>query len=649
MESAKLYRLEVAPLVILPLTRAPFFSYLSSSPVTIGSYINIPFGKRSIEGIVFSCVPLPGKPPVWMKFADKIIEEKFLTYEQLALAKYVSEEYFTPLGKTLKHFLPRRAKARKKNGQSVLQTKKLQATKSETHILKKFTATPNNSVLFIDMFSVENPKRLFVCLAKKISSQKQQALFLVPETTLLPELEAAFLKYFPPEKIAVLGSQLSAGKYFETWEKIRSGEANIILSTRQGLFAPFRNLGLVIVLEEQDESYKQWDMSPRYESKRVAEYLAKLHNAKFLLSSGTPGMESYYNLKKKKYVSLSPLSRTKTLGENMEIVNLRLERFKKNYSPFSRSLTDAIREALGKQKQVLLYIHRRGMNAFSVCENCKNIFRCPKSWHALTSGKDGAFRCLSCGYKTGSFPNCPHCGHLSFKHIGFGTERVEREAAKLFPYSKIFRADRSTLRTFKDIKRLYEKISRGEIDILVGTRMILKGPTLPKLALVGMIDADSLLAFPDFRADEKLFHILARAAKQAKVIVQTFNPENAFFQKISRLDAKMFAEQILEEREALFYPPFSRLVSIAVQGKTEKETVTTASEVHKSLKNILPKRDALYRLSSPQPAHKNLSRKIFESSMLLRIPNESLPANIKLWLRKNNTSFIIDVDPLSSF
>lgn len=658
MKSAKkLYRLEVAPLIILPLERAPFFSYLSFSPIACGSYVSIPFGKRTITGVVFSCaVPLPGKAPVWMKFINKVIEKEFLTQEQLELANYISEEYFTPLGKTLKHFLPRRAKTRKKNQKHSPQTiKKLRTTKEEAGILKSFAVSKNNFPLFIPLkakhlTSIENSYNIFAHLAKKIISQKQQILFLVPETMLLPELEAFFLQYFPMKKIAVLQSQLGTGLYFETWERIRSGEANIIISTRQGLFAPFKNLRLLVLLEEQDESYKQWDMSPRYNSKRVAERLAALHKAKFILASGTPSIESRYYIKQKRYIPLIPLSRTKALGEVIEIVNLRLERFKKNYSPFSRLLIDAVRETLNKKKQILIYIHRQGMSAFSVCENCKNIFRCPKSGHILTNTKDGAFRCLSCGYKTNSFPNCPHCGHLSFKHIGFGAERVEREALKLFPHSKIFRADRSTMRTFKDAKQLYEKICLNKVDILIGTQMVLKGPTLPKLALIGMIDADGLLSFPDFRSDEKLLHILTRAVKQTRTVVQTFHPENDFFQMLSNLDSEALAKQMLAERESLFYPPFARLILIACERKTEEQVRMEIQTIYESLKTFLSKNNILHRLSPPQPPQKKSARDVFRSVLLLRISTEqSLTENVRLFLRKISTSCIIDVDPISFF
>lgn len=658
MKPSELYRLEIAPLVILPLGRSPLFSYLSSTIVSPGSYVSIPFGQRTIEGVVFDCAPLPGPAPHWMKFVGATIEEAFLTQEQRVLAEYISDEYFTPLGRTLRHFLPKRTQSRKKKIASQADIETLRATKEESAILKTFSSLPEKALSVLDTAAVTDPKRLLALLAKKICSKKQQALFLVPEIMLLPGLEAAFAKYFPAEKFVVLHSQLSDGPYFEAWEKIRSGEAEIILSTRQGLFAPFKTLGLVALLEEQDESYKQWDASPRYDGKRVAGYLAFLHNAPFILTSGTPSIETRHHLKEKRFVPLTPLTRVPALAGAFEIVNLRLERFRKNYSPLSQALIDAMGQTLRAKKQVLLYIHRQGMNAFSVCENCKNIFRCPESGHALTGNKDGTFRCLACNYKTGSFPSCPSCGHLSFRGIGFGTERIEREVMKLFPGARVFRADGSTMRTPGSAEKLYEAASQNRIDVLIGTQMILKDPGLPKLALIGMIDADSLLSFPDFRADEKLSHLLSRAVKQTSlsagtsqkgnIIIQTFHPESTFFQRMASLDSEAFSQQILNEREDLFYPPFSRLISLVCQEKTAEATDAAAHALYLSLTELLPKGNRQYRLNAPQPAKSRQNQAVFESSILLRIPaGKPLEKNVDLFLRKASASVIIDVDPLS--
>ena len=658
MSSSKLYRLEIAPLVILPLGRSPFFSYLSHLPLACGSYVSISFGNRTIEGVVFDVAPLPGQAPHWMKFVGATIEDAFLTDEQRALAEYISDEYFTPLGRTLKHFLPKRTQSRKKKSASTPLAETLRATKEESLILKAFGSLTEKTPGALDTTATADPKRLFALLAKKVCGKKQQTLFLVPEIILLPGLEAVFAKYFPPEKFVVLHSQLSDGPYFEAWEKIRSGEAEIILATRQGLFAPFKKLGLVMLLEEQDESYKQWDMSPRYDGKRVAEYLALLHKAPLVLASGTPSIETRHHLKDGRYIPLTPLVCVPPLTNAFEIVNLRLERFRKNYSPLSQALIDAMGQTLREKKQILLYIHRQGMNAFSVCENCKNIFRCPESGHALTGNKDGTFRCLACGYKTGSFPSCSSCGHLSFRGIGFGTERIEREVMKLFPGARVFRADGSTMRTPGSAEKLHEAASQNRIDVLIGTQMILKDPGLPKLALIGMIDADSLLSFPDFRADEKLFHLLSRAVKQTsvsegmpqkgKIVIQTFHPESTFFQRMANLDSEAFSQQILNEREDLYYPPFSRLISIVCQEKSAEATDASVHALYLALTELLPKGDRQYRLIAPQPAKSRPNQSVFESALLLRVPaGKPLDKNINLFLRKASASSIIDVDPLS--
>ena len=659
MKTSELYRIEVAPLLILPIGKSPLFSYLSKEPIALGSLVAISFGKRSLEGVVYGIAPLPGKAPTWMKFISSVIDEKSLTENQLALTRYVSEEYFTSLGKTLKHFLPKRV-IRKKKQKNTRHDKKvvLRLHKNDSALLKKFLASKRETVSYLNLYTLQNQVQFFSQLVKKGATKHEQTLILVPEIALLPSLEALFSEYLPKEEIAVLHSKLAPSVSFEAWEKIRFGKASVILATRQGLFAPFHTLGTIVVLEEQDEGYKQWNMSPRYDGRCIARKLALLSQAKLLLASGVLGIDSLYRIKKKEYVLLDPLVTLPPLAQSLRIVNLRLERFRKNYSPLSQELITALEETRIRGEQALLYIHRQGMNAFSVCENCKNIFRCPKSGHILSSTQDGTFRCLSCSYKTGSFPSCPHCGHLTFRSVGFGTERVEREVKKLFPGACVFRVDGTTMRTEKNIQKFFTDTSAGRIDILIGTQMILKVHTLLKLTLIGMIDADSLLSFPDFRADEKLFQILTRFVEQtrrqtgisskAKIIVQTFHPESTFFQRIEALDSEAFSHKILTEREDLFYPPFSRLISIACHGKTEQEALTTAQTFGEALRKLLPKKGSRYRLGIPESAKRIVSKKLFESSLLLRFPtDETLPENIRSFLKKTDMSDTIDVDPLS--
>lgn len=655
MNTASLYRLEVAPLVILPLSRSPFFSYTSATPIKKGSLVSISFGKQVVEGVIFECRALPGAKPQWMKSVTRVIREEFLTEEQCSLAQAVSDEYFTPLGKTLKHFLPKVVQARKKTAEKKEKKHDLSRnTKEEQLFLKKFLAAKKPT--FLDTSLSADSKRPLLLIAKEVLKEKKQLLVLVPEITLIPSLAKRFEEHFGNEAVATLHSKLSGGIFFATWEHIRRGEAQIIISTRQGLFAPFCDLGAVIVTEEQDDSYKQWDMSPRYHGKRVAMTLSEISPAKLVLTSGTPSAESILALQEERLVPLLPIPAHQPLGPGLTIVNLKLERYRKNFSPLSEALVSLLREILTQGKQALLYINRQGMNAFSVCEQCKNVFRCKNCDHPLSSTREGHFHCPSCGYNTPIFPSCPSCGNITFRHIGFGTEKVEREVSKPFPRAKVARLDSTTLKTAKTIESIYEKGMSGEIDVLIGTQMVLKDPPLPKLALIGIIDADSLLLFPDFQADERLYQSLSRAVRQVtekvgkgyqfgKVLVQTFRPESAFFQKAATLGNEDFFKQTLRERQELFYPPFSRLVSLACQGKTEKEVTKKITALSLKLQELIPKN---YRLHQPTPARFLKKQVLFESTLLLRFPRqEPLTEAVRKLLKESSKDIIVDVDPLS--
>lgn len=650
MKDQTLYRLEVAPLMILPLARSPFFSYVSDAPVPKGSLVSISFGKQMGEGIVYDAQILPGRKPIWMKYIEAVVVPNFLTDEQCELALAVGEEYFTPLGKVLKHFLPKRVKERVSKNVVAKKQKRLilRPTKSERVLLDHSLLQTPQLPLFLDTSLAQDPDRLLSLLAKEVSQSKRQTLIVVPEITLIPLLARALSRYSPADALAVLHSKLSDGAYFSAWERIRSGEAEIIISTRQGLFAPFQNLGLIIITEEQDESYKQWDMSPRYHGKRVAEFLAVIHKTTLLFTSGTPSSETLARIESKHLLPLNPIPNHPPAGNRLSVINLRLERYRKNYSPLSLELIQRIDEALTRKEQILLYINRQGLSAFSVCERCKEVFRCKECEHPLVNTEDGGFHCLNCRYVTGSFPSCPSCGHLVFRHVGFGTEKIEREIRKRFPLARVERLDSSTQKVLGSFEKLVENGLAGAIDILIGTQMALKNPPLPNLSLVAMIDADSLLLFPDFQADERLFRDISRALRQTqatvhgRVLVQTFHPEHAFFQRIANDGSALFLQKLVTERRDLSYPPFARFVSLSVQGKSAVEAEKKSKQLREALTPYL---DGL-RLYPEKPVERQKRRGLFETQILIRFP-ETLPSALRTFLQKNSKDCIIDIDPLS--
>lgn len=652
MKQSALYRLEIAPLVILPLNRSPFFSYLSDTDIAPGSLVRMPFGKREIEGVVWKSQLFPGRAPQWMKYVSGVTLSAHLTEKQRMLALAISDEYLTPLGKTLKHFLPKQVKARKKAVAEKEKPLALKARKDETAISAIFSKSSHETPLYLDTSGLEDPKHCLALLSKKIMAKKRQVLVLVPEITLVPAFEAAYRTYMPAKDIATLHSQLADGPYYEAWERIRTGEAKVVIATRQGLFAPWKDLGLIVIAEEQDESYKQWDMSPRYDARRAAAALSKLHQSMLLLASETPSVESRYHIAVNEYLPLRPLSLLPAFGSKLKVVNLRLERWRKNYSPLSEELVAQIRVVLASGGQTLLYIHRQGMSAFSVCEDCKSIFRCPECGKALTGTKDGNYRCLGCGWKSGLFPKCPECGHLSFRNIGFGTERVEKEVRRMFPGASVFRADSSTMRKPGAANDLYEQSSSGKIDILIGTQMILKDFSLPKLSLIGMIDADSLLSFPDFRSDERLFQHLERAVKRVgpgQVVIQTFHPESAFLQHVSSYDSLEFTKRLIADREMLGYPPFSRLVALSFQDPDPKKAERLAGKAADSLKQAFLKRQLSIRQSAPRAGRALQRKHLFESSFLIRIPVSEEVPYAELRVLAKDKSCIIDVDPIAFY
>ncbi|MBP7060569.1 MAG: primosomal protein N' [Candidatus Moranbacteria bacterium] len=650
MAPTLLYRLEVAPLVILPLTRSPFFSYVSDQVVPQGSLVSISFGTQTLNGVVFQCQVLPGKKPLWMKSLTRVIHPALLTETQRTLALDISEEYFTPLGRTLIHFLPKRVTARKQTAIVRNPLKVLRGNKAEQALQKKFLSQKSATSSFLDTSSFKDSKKVIALLVQAIA-KKEQVLVLVPEILLLFGVDHTLKTYFPAEKISVLHSKLSAGNFWAAWERIRSGQSSIILATRQGLFAPFQRLGAIIVLEEQDESYKQWDMSPRYHGKSVAARLSTLTRARLLYVSGTPSVETLWRVQEKTMYALTTISDHADISPALRIINLKLERYRRNFSPLSEELALALHDTVARGEQALLYINRQGMNAFSVCERCKNVFRCPSCDHPLTSTKDGSFRCTACGSETTLFPSCPACHHLAFRHVGFGTEKVEKEVRKLLPMARITRLDGEMLRSPKLLETSYREGRDNNIDVLVGTQVVLKDPPLPKLSLIAMIDADSMLLFPDFQADERLFRDLSRAVHQVahlptgKVYVQTFRPEGAFFQKIREKKSLQVLSSILAERQELFYPPFFRFLSLTYQEKTEKKALTLAQDLYSEIQKILPKE---FRLSTPRLVTFVKKRNLFEFVVLLRFPvHMVLPPALRTLLKQRSKDCSIDVDPLS--
>ncbi|MBU2054081.1 MAG: primosomal protein N' [Proteobacteria bacterium] len=397
------------------------------------------------------------------------------------------------------------------------------------------------------------------------------AIYLVPEIALTAQLLARICGRFPEREIAVLHSGISRSARYDQWKRIRRGEVRVVVGARSALFAPVRNLRLVIVDEEHDPSYKQDDRL-RYNARDLALVRGRLSQATVLLGSATPAIQTYFHAAEGRYRLLNLPARIDDRPlPRVEVVDLRTARDEQGRTPLlSRPLVAAIRETLADGKQTLLFLNRRGFHTFLLCPDCGHVFACPNCEIALTHhAAAGVLKCHHCDFAAKAAPLCPKCLGQRVRSYGAGTERVEEEAKRLFPEARIARMDSDTTSRKGDAERILRGLDRREIDILVGTQMITKGHDFPEITLVGVVAADASLNIPDFRAAERTFQILTqvsgrggRGDQPGRVVIQTFNPGHYAIVRAQNHDYEGFYSDEIPLRRELGYPPFSRLIGI---------------------------------------------------------------------------------------
>ena len=660
--------LSVVPLVKIPLVREQFFYYLANKKLPAGTVVSIPFSRKTISGVVIeSKSDFSRSGGMVLKKIEKVLEKSFLTAEQLELAKYISEYYFASLGIVLKSFVIKSPIAKSKKfalttGKKIeppitltLEQKKAVALISKTNP-KKIASSHKPFLLFGPAGAGKTEVYIHSIIELKKQNPENQFLILVPEKTLTPQALERYGAYFNPQEIALLSSNLSAGEFFANWSRIGSGEAKIIIGTRIAVFAPFKKLSLIVIDEEQDMSFKSWDMSPRYDARTVAEKLAKIHKCKIVFGSATPRVESFYQtvIGEIQLLELPPLKLEKLTQPPMEtiLVDMKKERWIHNYSCISKKLKSEIAYALKNHLQIILFINRQGMSAFSVCDACKTVLRCPQCDRALIYGNTGEYRCASCNYHAPVIPECSKCKKIIFRNIGLGTQKVEKEVANLFPEAKILRIDAQNAKAKDFQQKAYQKFSTGEFDILIGTQMITKGWDLPRVALVAVIDADNLLTFPSWNTGEKayadLVQLSGRVARPGArfpgvVIMQTYHPENKFLTAVAEKNYFSFYQKELADREALNYPPFGRIAKLTFQDYTKKKVDAETKAVFEQLvafKNGL-------QITEPQEAFVSKVRGRFRKQLIIKF-NLTLPEEAQKILHALPAGWIIDIDPVST-
>ena len=490
--------------------------------------------------------------------------------------------------------------------------------------------------------------QIYIRLIEQMLLLEKQTLYLLPEIALTTQVIERLREYFG-NKVGIYHSKFNDSERAEVWQKVLKGEYKMVLGARSSIFLPFQNLGLIIVDEEHESSYKQYDPAPRYHARDTAIYLAHLHKAKIVLGSATPSLESFYNSKTKKYGFVTLRGRFGGVqSPQIEVVSIAEETKRKTMqSHFTSVLMKEITQALAKKEQVILFQNRRGYTPLLLCTTCGYTPKCINCDVSLTFHKSSAkLHCHYCGYKQEVLNACPACGSVKIEQKGFGTEKIEDELQLLFENARIARMDLDSTRSRNSFQVLLNDFEEGRIDILVGTQMVAKGLDFGNVTTIGIISADSMLNYPDFRAFEKSFQMLSqvsgragRRAKQGKVIIQAYDTSHRIISQVVRNDyEEMFDTEILERRN-FHYPPLYRLIQLDVKHKDFSKLVAIAA----SLAGILRSQFA-DRILGPEAPLIGRIRNYYIQTILIKIEKEGVSVQkIKDALSDILTTF--DADP----
>ncbi|PTI04575.1 primosomal protein N' [Staphylococcus xylosus] len=418
----------------------------------------------------------------------------------------------------------------------------------------------------------------------------RQAMMLVPEIALTPQMVLRFKRRFGDE-VAVLHSGLSKGERYDEWQKIRDGKASVSVGARSSVFAPFKNLGMIIIDEEHESSYKQEDY-PRYQARDIAQWRSQYHKCPLILGSATPSLETYARAEKGVYELLSLPSRVNQQAlPEIEIVDMRAELSSGNRSMFSEQLRKSIQQRLDKNEQIVLFLNRRGYASFMLCRDCGHVPQCPNCDISLTYHKStDQLKCHYCGHQEVPPNKCPNCESEHIRQVGTGTQRVEELLQEAFQEARIIRMDVDTTSRKGAHEKLLDDFGAGKGDILLGTQMIAKGLDFPNITLVGVLNADTMLNLPDFRASERTYQLLTQVSgragrheKEGEVIIQTYNPEHYAIKDVQANDYMDFFNKEMNYRKMGKYPPYFFLINFTIAHKEMKKVMEASKHIHKIL------------------------------------------------------------------
>lgn len=515
----------------------------------------------------------------------------------------------------------------------------------------------DHSVFLLYGITGSGKTEIYLQSIAEVIEQGKEAIVLVPEISLTPMMVNRFKGRFG-SKVAVLHSGLSAGEKYDEWRKIQRQEVKVVVGARSAIFAPFTNLGIIIIDEEHESSYKQED-NPRYHARDVAIYRGEYHQCPVILGSATPTLESYARAKKGVYRLLKLDERIN--GESLpkvEIVDMREELKAGNRSMFSGLLFEKLSDRLTKNEQTVLLLNRRGYSTFVMCRDCGSVIECPHCDISLTYHKrQHQLKCHYCGFETGMPNECPECASEHIRFFGTGTQKVEEELAKVLPQARVIRMDVDTTRKKGSHEKLLSAFADKEADILLGTQMIAKGLDFPEVTLVGVLAADMMLHIPDFRASERTFQLLTQVSGRAgrhhltgEVIVQTYMPEHYSIQLAQKHDYENYYLREMLLRKQLNYPPYYFLAMINVSHSNVMEAMTITDQIASYLKRKVSKHTIILGpVASQVPRIKDRYRYQcmikYKDEPNLNVFLQQIIANFQEEINKKNLQIHIDLNP----
>ena len=539
-------------------------------------------------------------------------------------------------------------------------TKKLKLTEEQQNAFNKIDETINNNEnkeFLLYGVTGSGKTEIYLQLIEKIIQKNKTAIVLVPEISLTPQMVERFIARFGQEKIAVLHSKLSIGERYDQWNKIKNGECKIVIGARSAIFAPIQNLGLIIIDEEHDSSYKS-ETNPRYNAKELAGYMAKKNNIPLVLGSATPDISTYYKAENNK---IEILKLTKRANESnlpkVDVIDLREELANGNRSILSRKLYEEIEKNLKDKKQTILFLNRRGYSTFVMCRDCGYTVKCKNCNITMTYHiKTNKLKCHYCGHEEKNLTECPECHSKNIKYFGTGTQRLEEDINKIFPEATTIRMDIDTVTRKNSHEEILNKFKNDNIDILIGTQMVVKGHHFPNVTLVGVIAADSSLYIEDYRANERTFQILTQVAGRAgreklpgRVIIQTYNPDNFAIECSKKQNYDEFYETEIELRKQLKYPPFCDIISIGLTDTDNNKIKNVSERLYNNISRTIKNEKMDFNIYKPLPCpidkikNKYRWRIILKGKLnnkIINIINKSIEQ-----VNSKTTRIIVDTNP----